>query len=111
VTVGAVLSQRLSTPCQPAKASRKDPAVHVSLPSDEIVKQQRTPQSAQNSKPAYQANPGRRQHTRQTLPGAEIQTETRMSVETRKTRPQAKPAVDEHHIGDQSPNRQSGNRR
>jgi len=42
VTVGAVLSQRLSTPCRPSKASRKDPAVHVSLPSDEIVKQRGT---------------------------------------------------------------------
>ncbi len=42
VTVGAVLSQRLSTPCQPLKASRKDPAVHVSLSSDAIVKQRGT---------------------------------------------------------------------
>ena len=60
------------------KPGRKDPAVHVSLSSDMIVKQRgrtKPPQNVQTS--AQTPDGGRRRCTRQTLPGDELLRSTR----------------------------------
>ena len=107
VTVGKVLSPCPKARCLP-KAGRKDPAVHVSLSSDEIVKQRRADipprrHTAQTRKP-YQ---GRRRHTRQTLPGHDLQSELGKTSKPA-GHSVSSAAVDDAGIGPRSQPRQPG---
>ena len=63
VTVGAVLSPHLKCSARP-KPGRKDPAVHVSLSSDMIVKQRRTARKPPRKRPAPRIRTGPGKTTR-----------------------------------------------
>ena len=106
VTVGAVLSQRLSTPCRPSKASRKDPAVHVSLPSDEIVKQRGGARKHPPKRKPYTTGYRRRQSN--PANPARSKTQAKLRKSPSRNAVSTAPLVDEHHIVPQTPTRQPG---
>ena len=108
MTVGKVLSPYLAIRCL-HQAGRKDPAVHVSLSSDAIVKQRWTARTAPKTHGAgpKAEHQGRRRHARQTLPGHELQSELGKASKPA-GRSISSAAVDERLIGPPSRARQPG---